>query len=81
VGGSNAQLNEFPWRCNLFHEFLGHYCGCAVISENMVITAAHCSAAAGRKFLLVQTYQILNLMDSTYSIFSCSESESKCWRL
>ncbi|CAG7830918.1 unnamed protein product [Allacma fusca] len=57
VGGSRARRNEFPWRCSLFTKFLRNYsvnesvllygykfyCGCTILSEKWVMTAAHCT--------------------------------------
>ena len=41
VGGTVALPNEFPWLVSL--EYYGHYyCGGALISDRLVLTAAHC---------------------------------------
>ncbi|XP_021943330.1 chymotrypsinogen A [Folsomia candida] len=44
IGGSEAALGEFPWRCNLnTTRFGGVFCTCTIISPNWIMTAAHCT--------------------------------------
>lgn len=41
VGGTQASPREFPYQCSL--NFNGyHMCGCSIIGEKKVLTAAHC---------------------------------------
>lgn len=41
VGGAEAQPHDFPWIVGLFRQNK-LYCGATLISENYVLTAAHC---------------------------------------
>ncbi|GLH03208.1 Serine protease lint [Gryllus bimaculatus] len=41
VGGSDAELYEFPWQVAIFLEDL-FFCGGALINDQFVLTAAHC---------------------------------------
>merc|ERR1712212_1375562 len=45
VGGFEAQENEWPWQVALFIDD-AWFCGGAIISENYVMTAAHCADGA-----------------------------------
>ena len=46
VGGQDAMIQEYPWQVSLVHPEVkgatGHFCGGSLISENWVLTAAHC---------------------------------------
>jgi V8-like Glu-specific endopeptidase len=45
VGGTNALLNEFPWRIGMKNSLNGGvFCGGSIISPNYIMTAAHCTA-------------------------------------
>ncbi|XP_033737053.1 chymotrypsinogen A-like [Pecten maximus] len=41
VGGQSALEGEWPWQVS-FHDITGHFCGGSLISDQWVITAAHC---------------------------------------
>ena len=42
VGGSETKVNEYPWMVSM--ELNGnHACGGALISEDTIMTAAHCT--------------------------------------
>jgi secreted trypsin-like serine protease len=41
VGGTDAELHEFPWQVAIFLEDL-FFCGGALINDQFVLTAAHC---------------------------------------
>jgi len=43
VGGVEARPNEFPWQCSVRTKSTnGHYCGCFIINEWWIGSAAHC---------------------------------------
>ncbi len=43
VGGEDIAIEEVPWQVSLQSSFGGsHFCGGSILSENWVITAAHC---------------------------------------
>merc|ERR1712223_1298917 len=41
VGGVEATPHQFPWQVGLF--FDGYFCGGSIISEEYILTAAHCA--------------------------------------
>ena len=42
-GGENAGPHEFPWIVKLNMDHCKHkFCGGSIISENIILTAAHC---------------------------------------
>merc|ERR1712038_1546586 len=45
VGGFEAQENQWPWQVALFIDN-AWFCGGSIISENYVMTAAHCADGA-----------------------------------
>ena len=43
VGGSAIKQNHWPWLASLYYlPDRGHFCGGSIVSENLIITAAHC---------------------------------------
>ena len=45
VGGSNADISDYPWQVSLQLRSGGkwyHICGASIIDNNWAVTAAHC---------------------------------------
>lgn len=41
VGGMNTEIGEFPFMVSLIRRGR-HFCGATIVSENFLVTAAHC---------------------------------------
>lgn len=43
VGGEDAKVGEAPYQCSMQLESMQfHFCGCSIISDKYILTAAHC---------------------------------------
>jgi len=43
VGGTNSQVNEWPWQAALMYGGNRQFCGGSLIADQYVLTAAHCT--------------------------------------
>lgn len=61
VGGHDAPDGAAPYQCSI-QESKVHLCGCSIISENWILTAAHCVHKSNAKTLeiLVGTNDLTN---------------------
>jgi len=57
VGGFEAQENQWPWQVALFIDD-AWFCGGALISENYVLTAAHCADGASYFDILAGAHKV-----------------------
>lgn len=50
VGGNVTEIEKIPYIASL-QNFGSHICGCNIISENFILTAAHCTFGSSGEFL------------------------------
>ncbi len=53
VGGTQANLGEFPFIVSLQHSYYGHFCGGSLIAKNWILTAAHCVDGITPSYILI----------------------------
>lgn len=44
VGGSTANVGQFPWQVSLTNNNNAHFCGGSIINNRWIVSAAHCTA-------------------------------------
>jgi len=42
VGGTETEINEYPWMAGIATSFEAHYCGGTLVASQWVVSAAHC---------------------------------------
>ncbi|MEU4762277.1 trypsin-like serine protease [Actinosynnema sp. NPDC023794] len=60
VGGTQAAKGEFPWMVRLS---MG--CGGSMLTDQLVLTAAHCVSRTGNNTSITATYGVVDLQDTT----------------
>ncbi|XP_017110857.1 brachyurin [Drosophila elegans] len=61
ISGSQAKIGQFPWQVILKRdEWDDLLCGASIISENWVLTAAHCASGHDSLFLMFGSVQLNN---------------------
>ncbi|XP_059118562.1 chymotrypsin-like protease CTRL-1 [Peromyscus eremicus] len=56
VNGENAVSGSWPWQVSLQESNGYHFCGGSLISQNWVVTAAHCQVTPGQHFVVLGEY-------------------------
>merc|ERR1712186_119683 len=56
VGGVEATPHQFPWQVGLF--FDGYFCGGSIISEEYILTAAHCADGVSHHEVVIGAHDI-----------------------
>ncbi|KAE8736847.1 hypothetical protein FOCC_FOCC017697 [Frankliniella occidentalis] len=75
IGGSEASASEFPWHVGLYAD--GQYnCGGSLLSERIVVTAAHCVFDIHKQNRLYDPKQLQVTVGNTYRDWSKGNTES-----
>jgi len=64
VGGNEVTPHEYPWQVGLFIDDM-YFCGGSIISEDWVLTAAHCMDGAGYVEVVMGAHNIRDTSEST----------------
>lgn len=67
VGGNEARPNEHPYQCALFLivNWWTAFCGCVLISDRVVLTAAHCLEAASSAQVVFGAHNVMTEREPT----------------
>ena len=83
IGGRTAQPGEFPWqvaiekRINHTEKF-GEYCGGSILSQNTILTAAHCFHD---EKLVFNKYYLKYVINSINTIYYEKVEKVNCYSL
>jgi len=70
----DAIRGEYPWMCNLLYLGLYHICGCSIIGDQYILSAAHCFGNSGSPSaykILIGNYD-LSVVESSEKTMSVS---------
>lgn len=57
VGGTDAELNEFPYQISI--QYKGrHHCGGSILNECYILTAAHCARAVSDTIIIAGAHNL-----------------------
>ncbi|XP_033994301.1 coagulation factor IXa [Trematomus bernacchii] len=73
VGGSAVIPGEIPWQVALVERSGHFFCGGSILSDQWVITAAHCLMEAGRSFFIRVGEHNINIKEGTEQDYDVSE--------
>merc|ERR1712242_334491 len=68
VGGVEATPHQFPWQVGLF--FDGYFCGGSIISEEYILTAAHCADGVFHHEVVIGAHEIRDPSNHIIDAFS-----------
>ncbi|XP_028678300.1 suppressor of tumorigenicity 14 protein homolog [Erpetoichthys calabaricus] len=77
VGGTDADIGEWPWQVSLHFQTNGHTCAASIISERWLVSASHCFSTSNPDNALPENWQTYSGMRDQQEMNSVQQRKIK----